>query len=269
MKTERLILPGSAELDAFIPGAAVPNDRDRIGLVICPGGGYTRHSPREQERVALRFAALGMSCFVLRYHVSPYRFPTQLRDAAQAVRHVRANAEEYRVHPDRIAVLGFSSGGHVAGSLGTMWPCEELMAQAGCTPAQSRPNAMVLCYAVITAGSYAHRGSFIQLTGETDETKHMPYSLETLVTPDTPPAFLWHTWPDDDVPVENTLLMAMALHRAGVRAEVHLYEEGPHGLALADATTAAADRPDMNVPAIQNWPEQAAHFLRSVLLPQA
>lgn len=90
-----------------------------------------------------------------------------------------------------------------------------------------------------------------------------------LVTQDTPPAFLWHTWPDDDVLVENTLLMAMALHRAGVRAEVHLYQEGPHGLALADATTAAADRPDMNVPAIQGWPEQTAHFLRSVLLPQA
>lgn len=125
---------------------------------------------------------------------------------------------------------------------------------------------MVLCYPVVTAGTFAHRRSFVHLTGETDETQHMALSLETLVSPETPPVFLWHTWPDDDVPVENTLLMAMALHRAGVRAEVYLYGEGPHGLALADATTAAADRPDMNVTAVQGWPEQAARFLRSILI---
>ena len=266
MVTERMILSGGAEMDAYVPGAAVQGDRDRIGLIICPGGGYARHSTREQERVALRFASLGMSCFVLRYHVSPWRFPTQLMDAAQAVRQVREHAEEYRVHPDRIAVMSFSSGGHVADCLGTMWHWQETMAQAGCTPAQARPNAMVLCYPVVTAGPFAHRGSFVHLTGETDKTQHMALSLETLVTPETPPAFLWHTWPDDDVPVENTLLMAMALHRAGVRAEVQLYGEGPHGLALADATTAAADRPDMNVTAVQGWPEQAARFLRSILI---
>ena len=116
------------------------------------------------------------------------------------------------------------------------------MAQAGVTPEQARPNAMALCYPVITAGEKAHRGSFIALTGSEDTSDHLPYSLEDHVSPATPPTFLWHTWQDGAVPVENTLLMAQALKAAGGQAEVHIYPFGGHGLAMADETTAALIR---------------------------
>ncbi len=262
---EHITMPGGATLITYVPNVTVEGDDSRIGLVICPGGGYTHMSVREGERMALHLAGLGVSCFVLHYHLAPERFPSQLCDVAQAVTHVRKNAEAYRLHPDRIAVMGFSAGGHVAGSLGVWWQNADLMQKAGVTPEQAKPNAMVLCYPVITGGEKAHRGSFVALTGTEDTAAHLPYSLETQVTPSTPPAFLWHTWVDTVVPVENTLYMAQALKAAGVQAEVHIYPFGGHGLAMADETTAWPDSTDMIIPEAQQWLRDALRFLKQVL----
>ena len=265
MTYERIPLPGGATLTTYVPNPTVDGDDHRIGLVICPGGGYTHMSVREGELMALHLASRGVSCFVLHYHLAPDRFPTQLCDAAQAVAHVRANAAAYYIKPDRIAIMGFSAGGHVAGSLGVWWQDTTLMQQAGVTPDQAKPNAMVLCYPVITGGEKAHRGSFVALTGSEDIADHLPYSLETLVSPATPPTFLWHTWVDGTVPVENTLLMAQVLKAAGVQAEVHIYPFGGHGLAMANETTAWPGTEDMIVPEAQGWLSDALRFLHQVL----
>lgn len=265
MRYETISLPGGANLTAYIPAPTVAGDDHRMGLVICPGGGYTHLSPREGELMALRLASRGVSCFVLGYHLAPDRFPTQLFDAAQAVAYVRSHAADFHIQPDRIAIMGFSAGGHVAGSLGVCWQDADLMAQAGVDPEDARPNAMVLCYPVITAGAKAHRGSFVALTGSENIGDHLPYSLEAQVTPQTPPTFLWHTWQDGAVPVENTLYMAQALKAAGVQAEVHIYPFGGHGLAMADETTAVPGYDGQIIPEVQGWLEDAFRFLTQVL----
>ncbi|MBR4067074.1 MAG: alpha/beta hydrolase [Clostridia bacterium] len=265
MRYETVTLPGGATLTSYIPAPTVAGDDHRMGLVICPGGGYTHLSPREGELMALRLAGRGVSCFVLDYHLAPDRFPTQLCDAAQAVAYVRSHAEDFHIQPDRIAIMGFSAGGHVAGSLGVWWQDADLMAQAGVAPEAACPNAMVLCYPVITAGEKAHRGSFVALTGSEEISNHLPYSLDEHVSPATPPTFLWHTWQDDAVPVENTLLMAQALKASGVQAEVHIYPFGGHGLAMADETTVVPGYDGQIIPEVQGWLEDAFRFLKQVL----
>lgn len=133
------------------------------------------------------------------------------------------------------------------------------------TSADVRPNALILSYPVITAGEFAHRGSFRSLTGTDDIAAHQPHSLENLVTPDTPPTFLWHTWTDGAVPVENTLLMAMALHKAGVPAEVHVFPRGGHGVALGNqVTNIPGEEARKIVPEATVWPELAARFIRQI-----
>lgn len=135
------------------------------------------------------------------------------------------------------------------------------------TSADVRPNALILSYPVITAGEFAHRGSFRSLTGTDDIVAHQPHSLENLVTPDTPPTFLWHTWTDGAVPVENTLLMAMALHKAGVPAEVHVFPRGGHGVALGNqVTNIPSEEARKIVPEATVWTEMAARFIRQIFM---
>lgn len=257
---------GSFVLEAFIPLVTEQIDPAirRSAIVICPGGGYAFTSHREGEPVALAFAAKGFATFVAWYRTGAQRYPQHVQDVAQAVACVRSHAEEWHVHPDRIAVLGFSAGGHVAGSLGVLWPREELWQPLSLTPAQVRPNAMVLCYPVITSGPKAHRGSFVNLTGSEDPAAHAPYALENLVTPSAPPAFLWHTWEDQSVPVENTLLMASALRAHNVPAEVHIFPHGGHGAALANHITSGVSHADLDLPECAVWPDLATRFLCDV-----
>ena len=270
MLYERIDLPTSGSetvaMEAYCPeiGDYNPPEMRRAGIIVCGGGGYSHVSQRESAPVALRFAAMGFNTFVLHYRVAPYRFPAPQQDLAAAVAYVRTNADRFRGDPDKLAVLGFSAGGHLAGCLGTMWQREELWAPLGLKAENVRPNAQVLCYPVITAGEYAHRGSFEMLTGSTDVAEHQAYSLEKLVTADTPPAFLWSTWTDGGVPCMNTLLMAEALYRAGVNAEVHIFPYGHHGLSLANDVTWGGN-PDKREDDCAVWPEQAAKFLHRVL----
>ncbi len=250
-------------MQAYIPDAALESTPPRRSIVICPGGGYAYRSPREAEPIALVFASLGFNCFIVEYRVAPAVHPAPVLDVAQAVAWVRGHAEEVHAAPDAIAVMGFSAGGHAAGSLGVCWHDAALMAEGGLTPAQARPNAMVLCYPVITGGKFAHRGSFVNLTGSEDLALHEQFSLEEKATDQTPPTFLWHTFEDGAVPVENTLMMAASLRRAGVVTEVHIFPRGGHGLALCNPLTSTD--PAQNLPECAEWTQMAARFLRMVM----
>lgn len=264
MNTHRIELP-HCHMDAYVPALSITPKKPRPTIIICPGGGYRFTSEREAEPIALVFAAMGFNAFVVYYRVAPNRYPDALQDVASAVAYVRAHIDEYRGSPDTIAVAGFSAGGHAACSLGVRWHDAPLMAQLGFTPEQVRPNAMVLCYPVITAGEFAHRGSFEQLLGTEDIALHQAQSLETLVTENTPPTFLWHTWEDGSVPCENSLLMSLALHRNGVSGEVHIFPHGGHGLALANDLTDSEGRNDKIVQECAVWPDLAGRFLKDMM----
>ena len=262
MEYKRIELP-TCTMTAYLPAMALDTIPPRRAVVICPGGGYLYRSEREAEPIALVFASMGFCCFVADYRVAPAVHPAPVQDVAQAVAWVRSHAEEYHVNPEAIAVMGFSAGGHAVGSLGVYWHDETLMKGAGLTPEQAKPNAMVLCYPVITGGEFAHRGSFVNLTGCEDLAVHAQHSLDEKVTDQTPPTFLWHTFEDGAVPVENTLMMAAALRRAGVTTEVHIFPKGGHGLALCNPLTSTD--PSQNLPECARWTQMAAWFLETVM----
>lgn len=208
-------------------------------ILICPGGAYRSTSDREAEPIALQFLAAGYHVAVLRYSTVPARFPEALMQLALAVHILRKNAEEWKIDKNRIIVMGFSAGGHLAASLGVFWNQEFLFERLGVPAKQLQPNGLILCYPVITSGEKSHQGSFINLLGLDYDNlvKRSKVSLEKQVTRDTPPTFIWHTATDDLVPVENSILFFQALCAAGVRAEMHIYPNGPHGLALATNET--------------------------------
>lgn len=268
MRCERITLPSSdgaqVALDLYVPSVYEEIDPQmrRPAIVICPGGGYRYLSCREAEPVALRFLSEGFNCFVIWYRHAPHRYPRPQQDVAAAVAYVRAHADELHTNPNAIAVMGFSAGGHAAGSLGVSWHRGELWQEMGLTPEMVRPNAMVLCYPVITGGEYAHRDSFVALTGSANVRDHLAYSLDTQVTPHCPPTFLWHTFTDQAVPVQNSLMMASALRGAGVSAELRIYPFGRHGLSLANNQVCLGDDLAAVDPDIRTWCALAAQFLK-------
>lgn len=235
----------------------------KTALVLCPGGGYEYCSIREGAPVARAFARHGIETFVLDYDCTDAPLGTRpIHALSAAVAWVRQHAAQYGVDENRIAVGGFSAGAHLAGTLAAVWNRPDWFG-ADTDLALHRPYAAVLCYPVVTAGEYAHRGSFVQLAGA-DEHRQQAFSLETLVDADMPPVFLWHTLEDGSVPVENTLLLEAALRRAGVSHELHLFPHGVHGLALADFETydpSRGRRPDRHV---ARWLELCAEWLREV-----
>lgn len=238
-------------------------DRKRPVVLVCPGGGYVFTSDREAEPVALRMCANGFHACVLRYSVAPERFPTPLCELAASVAWLREHSEEYHIDADHIAVAGFSAGGHLVCSLGTFWNAPFLQEATGLKPEQMRPDRLILSYPVITSGEYAHRGSFDAALGERarDEEMLTLLSLEKQVTADMPPAFIWHTFADDCVPVENTLLLADAMRKASVPFELHIFPDGGHGLSLANAETDGGEGTQI-MPECAAWPDLAVDWMR-------
>jgi acetyl esterase/lipase len=234
-------------------------------VLICPGGGYEFTSDREAEPIAMKLLAEGIHACILRYAVAPARFPTALAQAAKAVALIRENAADWHVAPDQIAVMGFSAGGHLAASLGTFWHADFLREETGLGPEAVRPDKMVLCYPVITAGQHCNAGSFEALLGENaqDPASRDFVSLETRVTRHAPPAFIWHTWDDEAVPVENSLLFMEALRKGGVPFEAHIYPKGVHGVSLGTALTESASEPGGRLapPEVQGWINMATRWL--------
>ena len=235
MQLKQLDLPGGGLLTVYLRDCVetMPQAMERPLVLVVPGGGYTHLSAREGDPVALQFAAAGYHTAVLTYSVGEGAQNYQpLRQLNEALALLRQNAGEWHILPDKIAVCGFSAGGHLALSGAVLNIPGET--------AQQRPNAVILGYPVVTAGEFAHRGSFIRLAGSEDAAAQQVFTLEDQVNSDTPPVFVWHTMEDQTVPVENTLLLLTALRRAGVPCEAHLFEKGRHGTSISTAEMDAA-----------------------------
>ena len=229
----------------------------RRAVVICPGGGYQFVSEREAEPIAKKFLGAGMNVFILRYTVGAGAANyAPLIQISLAIKHVRENAEKYHIDPRYVYTCGFSAGGHLACSAGTLWNLPLLKPYLGDAPEGiNRPTGMILAYPVITGGEYAHRGSFNNLLGHTTdgtEPELDAFSLDKQVGAHTCPAFIWHTFTDKTVPIQNTLLLAEAMTAANIPYELHIYPEGVHGLSLANFETDNG-KESINVPHLQGW----------------
>ena len=199
--------------------------KKRPAIIICAGGAYRWLSPREKDPVALSFAGMGYQTFLIEYSTGERAGGLRpLRELAECMCTVRANAAAWHIEPEHIAVLGFSAGGHLAASLGTLW--QEQPQGESC-----RPDALVLCYPVVTTGEFAHAESVDNVSGG-DYTLREKLSLEKRVTAQMPPTFLWHCVGDESVPVENALLLTNAMQRAHVPYECHLFAGGAHGISM-------------------------------------
>ena len=221
-------------LTAYLPD---PTNATGAAMVICPGGGYAHLAPHEGNDYALWLNQHGVAGFVLKYRLgsSGYRHPAMLQDAERAVRTVRANAAQWHIDPKRVGIMGSSAGGHLASTLMTHFEPGDTNAADPIERESSRPDLGILCYPVITFGEFAHVGSRDNLLGKNPSPELVKLlSNELQVTKNTPPCFIWQTFDDKTVPVENSLLFATALRQAGVPFDLHIYEHGRHGLGLDD-----------------------------------
>jgi acetyl esterase/lipase len=229
----------------------LPDEQKSTGtaVVICPGGGYgglaTDH---EGHQIAHWFNDLGVAGFMLEYRHRGrgYGHPAPLQDAQRAIRTVRVRAAEWKLSPQKIGIMGFSAGGHLASTAGTHFDRGDPSAADPIERVSCRPDFLILCYPVITLDEpYTHRGSRVNLLGaNADPALVRSLSNEKQVTPRTPPTFLFHTDEDKAVPVENSVQFYLALRRAGVPAEMHIYKTGRHGLGLAAGTPGTCTWPD-------------------------
>jgi acetyl esterase/lipase len=245
-------------LTMYLPSAPEATAQKATGtaVVICPGGGYGHLAvDHEGKQIAEWFNSLGVAGFILEYRHrgKGYGHPAPLQDAQRAIRTVRANAAQWKIDPTRIGVMGFSAGGHLASTAGTHFDQGMPTAKDPIERASCRPDFLVLCYAVIMFGEDAtHKGSQRNLLGaDADPELVKSLSNEKQVTAQTPPTFLFHTDQDTGVPAENSVQFYLALRRAKVPAELHIYRTGKHGLGLAGS-----------VPGTANWPKQCEDWLR-------
>lgn len=243
---------------------------ERPLVLLCPGGGYGRTSDREAEPIALQFLAMGYHAAVLRYSCAPARYPTALLELAQSVLLIREHARQWHIKQDGLVIQGCSAGGHLAACYAMFWNRPWLRERAGVADrdpdhALLRPNGLMLCYPVITSGEFAHRGSFENLTEGLPDQERLTaeLSLEHQVNVEAPPTFIWHTYEDQAVPVENSLLLVNALRRTGISTEFHMYPKGGHGLALATALTQTSDGRCVQ-PQCAGWIELAHTWLEGI-----
>jgi acetyl esterase/lipase len=231
-----------------------PERPNGCAVVVCPGGGYGALAvDHEGKQIGEWYNEFGVTAFVLRYRIAPhYRHPTPMLDVQRAIRTVRAKAEEFGVDPERIGVMGFSAGGHLASTAATHFDDGDANADEPIDRVSCRPDFAILCYPVITfTQDFMHRGSRNNLLGkDPEEALVKSLSNELQVTEKTPPTFLFHTWEDKVVPPQNSLVFFLAMKEKGVPGELHIYEKGRHGVGLAK-----------NIPGTQNWPRQLRDWL--------
>ena len=238
-------------LTAFM---TTPGKASGAAFIVCPGGGYEHLAPHEGAPVAQWLNSLGIDAFVLKYRLGPkYHHPVEMEDVQRAIRLVRANAQNWHLDPKRIGIIGFSAGGHLAATAATHFDAGCMNAPDPVDRVGCRPDLAILMYPVITmSGQFVHSGSRRNLLGlHPDPKLEILLSNQLQVTPQTPPCFIVHAADDRVVPVENSLLFAMACRQNGVPFELHIFEHGVHGFGLA-----AGD------PVLGTWTSLAANWLR-------
>jgi len=231
----------------------------RPAILIFPGGGYNFLSDREAEPIARSFMAAGFNAFILRYSIGKDAvFPRPVVDASLALRNIRVNASEYNIDPEKVFVIGFSAGGHLAGSIGTMWHKDFVQREINMPYGMNKPSGMILSYAVLTTNDYAHVSSIQTITGMPEPPPELLelYAVEKQVDENTPPAFIWHTAADTGVPVENSLQMALSMSAKKIPFELHIYPEGQHGISLATKETSSQNPAFIN-PTVSDWINKA------------
>lgn len=241
--------------------------KKRPCAVICPGGAYKYCSDREADPIAEAYFAKGFQVFILYYSTTgrelerPATGLRPLGELSESVVHIRENSALYGVDPEKIAVIGFSAGAHLAGSLGVHWNSEKLREFYPSEPGKNRPDAMVLSYPVISARPEAHpewHDSFSALLGpDCTPEEEAFFSLEEQVNEETVPAFCWHTMDDDCVCVANTMRFVKSLYEHGIPAECHLFEHGHHGLSMC--TEEVGD----DYPHVAHWFEMSCEWLNT------
>jgi acetyl esterase/lipase len=245
-------------LTAFLPAADKANG---CAVVICPGGGYGVVVDTYEGRDAARWLnEQGVAAFVLRYRHAPrYRHPAPLQDAQRALRTVRARADEWKVDPHRVGIMGFSAGGHLASTAGTHFDDGNANADDPIERAGSRPDFLILAYPVITLREpFTHKGSRDNLLGaKPSEELLKSLSNDEQVTAKTPPTFLFHTNEDAAVSAENSVLFYLALGKNKVPAELHVYEKGRHGVGLANGVGGTP-----NDPVVTTWKERLIDWMK-------
>ncbi len=251
-------LPGRLPDDAQTPAlqAFLPVRAEKIGplgcVIVCPGGGYNHLADHEAEPVARLLAGQGLAAFVLRYRVKPYFLAASLDDGRRAVRLVRQLAGVWPLDPKRVGMLGFSAGGHLAVSVSTIdgpGPAGDAI-----DARRSRPDALIGCYAPVSLPAMGRADRYEWLTGENPGPELLRcIELDRQVTKENPPTFLWHCWDDTVVPAEQSVLLAEALHAAGVDVQLHLFARGGQCLRRAEDSEVA-----------QRWPSLLIDWLRRV-----
>lgn len=239
------------------PYLSAKDNANGAAVIVCPGGGYRNlASDHEGKAVAEWLNTLGVSAFVLQYRVGPrYRHPAPLQDAQRAIRLVRSRASQYGIDPQRVGIIGFSAGGHLASTTGTHFDTGKPESSDPIERAGSRPDFMILGYPVVSmTAAFTHKGSLAMLLGETpDPGLARAFSNELQVTAATPPTFIFHTTEDATVPVQNTIALYQALTAAKVPAELHVFLKGAHGVGLAPSD-----------PILSQWPKLCGDWMRSL-----
>ena len=229
-------------------------DQVRSAVIVLPGGAYAMRAEHEGTPIAQMLNQAGFSAFVLNYRVAPYRYPAMLYDVNRAIRYVRFYATKFHIDPDKIAVLGFSAGGHLA-TMAMEHFDYGLDSGDAIDRVSCRPDAGILCYAVASLMENTHGGTFVNLFGTEHPEESLKKSLsgEFSVPDDCPPVFLWHTMDDAAVSVNNCLLMGLALKQKNIPFEMHVFPHGEHGLGLAESS-----------PHVAQWTELVVKWLKSV-----
>jgi acetyl esterase/lipase len=230
-------------------------------ILVLPGGGYCYTSQREAEPIALNYLSMGYNAFVLNYSVAPEAYPKALIEVSASIALMREKSEEWFIDVDKIAVIGFSAGGHLAASIATLYDEKAIFDKLNIEKGSNKPNAVILSYPVITSDpNYSHAGSIKALAGEDGRPELIEkFSLEKQVTKETPPTFIWHTANDNCVPVMNSLLFAEALSENKVPFELHIFPNGSHGLSNCNITTASS--PSQINPHCERWVELSKKWL--------
>ncbi len=233
--------------------------KKRPAVVVCPGGAYYFVSPPEGEPIALKYAAAGFHVFVLNYSVDPTGWPAQAVEASMAVSYVRSIADEYGIDKEKVFICGFSAGGHLAASLCLYWNHPLIRELSGAKDRENRPDGMILGYPVISGeDAITHKDTRRTFVGGRSENQLL-FSLEKNVHPDVPPAFIWHTYTDAAVPVQNSLRFADALLTNNVNCELHIYPEGRHGLSLSNYIVAGDE--EGKISAVENWMDMSIRWI--------